>query len=108
MTLRIGSNSKTVYHSGGSGGESDYGDDGDDGDGDDGTLTPGGAAAAAAAPAEDATLLRDLDRALAAEGRGIENLLRQTSELRAVAAGEMVMPGAGPGAGTSTEDEVWT
>ena len=38
LTFGIGSNSKTVYHSGGSGGESDYGDDGDgdDGVGDDG------------------------------------------------------------------------
>ena len=35
---------------------------------------------------KEATLLRDLDRALAAEGCGIESLLRQTSELRAIAA----------------------
>ena len=37
---------------------------------------------------EEATLLRDLDVALAAEGRGVDALLRQTSEIRAVAAGK--------------------
>ena len=48
----------------------------------------GGVAATVAV--EEATLLRDLDRALAAEGRGIDALLRQTSELRAIAAGELI------------------
>ena len=43
---------------------------------------------AAQSEGEEATLLRDLDVALAAEGRGVDALLRQTSEIRAVAAGK--------------------
>jgi hypothetical protein len=43
---------------------------------------------AAKSEGEEATLLRDLDIALAAEGRGVDALLRQTAEMRAVAAGK--------------------
>ena len=62
----------------------------DDGDGNaasqDSRGTPEAKDLSTANPAEE-TLLRNLDLALAAEGRGIDSLLRQTTELRAIAAG---------------------